>query len=139
MLTLLSFSAGIILPSASVILRQNRVDGLSREIGLLCREVFHRSVASGLVMRVGFNSKGLLAAFVDDNGILKEKSDIFLQAVSVDKKIRLIWPENGWAVIPEGYCESPVIRIIDNETGESISFKFRPYDARFEEIALGDD
>lgn len=135
-LSILAMMAGIVLPSASMYLRRNTAENLAHRISILCREAFQRSIFTGRPLLVNYdNQKRELAVFADSKKEPAKLSNLFLRPINIPSNFTLFWPEKGWKVIPEGYCESSLVRIIDQVSSDVIVLKFRPYDARLESIS----
>ena len=134
-LTLLSITAGIILPSASIFLRKNTIETLSHNIGILCREAFYKSIVTGRPLLVTYDqAKQELAVYTSTQAEPVKITSMFLKPLIIPKNCELQWPNKGWKVIPEGFCENAQIRIRDKTSSELLILKFRPYDARLERV-----
>lgn len=132
-LTLLSMTAGIVLPSASIFLRKKSIETLSHNIAILSREAFHKSIFTGSPLLVKYNKmEKELAVYTDIQNNPVKITNMFLKPLTIPANCELQWPQKGWKVIPEGFCENTQIRIRDKTTSELITLKFRPYDARLE-------
>ena len=132
-LVILSMMAGIILPSAATYIRRNSVESLAHNISILCREAFQRAIFTGRPLIVKYNkSLRELAVYTPSKESPVKVVGVFLEPIKISQNYILSWPEKGWKVIPEGYCESSQIRITDKKTSNMIVLKFRPYDAMLE-------
>lgn len=135
-LSILAMMAGIVLPSASLYIRRNTAENLAHRISILCREAFQRSIFTGRPLLVNYdNQKRELAVFADSTKEPVKLANLFLKPIKIPQNCTLYWPGKGWKVIPEGYCESSLIRIVDRNSSDVVVLKFRPYDARLESIS----
>ncbi|MDN5280772.1 MAG: hypothetical protein PWR01_4737 [Clostridiales bacterium] len=130
-LAIISMMAGVVLPSATVLLNKSRLESLLHRTSLLCRESFERAVFSGRQHKISFNDEGELTVTYFENSRWNLSSDMWLRPLKIPDDCEVSWPESDWLSLPEGYCESPEIRFHDKTSNETIFVKIRPYDAHF--------
>lgn len=118
------------MPSASAILNKSRLEGLVYRSAVLCREAFERAVYAGRQYRVLLES-GELRVFCLEDDQWQIVEDVWLRSLTIPAECSIGWPEEGWIVLPEGFCESPRIRFHDTQANETILVRIRPYDAYF--------
>lgn len=128
-LGILSMMAGVILPSAVAFIRRDRLDQFVFDVSLLCRETFEQSVYEGRRYRIQRNEKNELVPLKEENATFTPVMSVLLRPVTQPAGCGLEWPENGWQTMPEGFCETPLLRFSDNETGETRIMRVRAYDA----------
>lgn len=128
-LGILSMMAGIILPSAAAFIQRNRLEQLTFDISMLCRETFEQAVYSGRPHRVEMRGNNELLPYFKDNATFTLAAGVLLRPVAIPASCRVEWPEKGWQTMPEGFCETPVIRIVDTENNETMIMRIRAYDA----------
>lgn len=131
-LSILSMLAGVVLPSASVLMNKSHLETLVHHASVLCRETFERAVFSGKKYRVVLDEKRRLVVSYFENSRWVDSTDFWLRPLTIAENITLEWPKDGWQVLPEGYCESPKIRFHDKLSNETAFIKIRAYDAHFE-------
>ncbi len=130
-LAILSMMAGVVLPSAAVMMQKNRLEALVHQTSVLCREAFEKAVFSGKNYQVTMNENRQLVVDYFENSRWVPSSDMWLRPVTIPQDIQLDWPEKGWQILPEGYCESPQLRFFDQLSNESVFVTIRAYDAHF--------
>lgn len=128
-LGILSMLAGVILPSAAAFIRRDRLDQFVFDVSLLCRETFEQSVYEGRRYRIQRNENNELVPFKEENATFTPVVSVLLRPVAQPAGCSLEWPENGWQTMPEGFCETPLLRFFDDETGETRIMRLRAYDA----------
>lgn len=126
---LLSMMAGIILPSAAAFIQRNRLEQLNHDISMLCRETFEQAVFSGKRYAVEMRDNKQLVVLCEENFAFNETDSVLLRPVQIPAECSVEWPAKGWHSLPEGFCETPVIRISDIETKETFIMRIRAYDA----------
>ena len=135
-LAILSMMAGVVLPSVSVLNRRQGSEKFVHQLSVLLREVFHEAVFSGKkhFVRLAKNRQ-LKVSFFENN---KENAAItyLLRPLKIPEQIDLKWPDDGWCVLPEGYCQKIQILVRNNKNGETYRFKTRPFDGRLEKVSL---
>ncbi|MGM0601625.1 MAG: type II secretion system protein [Candidatus Rifleibacteriota bacterium] len=129
-LSILSMMAGVVLPSASVLMRKNRLETLVHHASVLCREAFEQSVFSGKKYKIELENKNRLVVYYYQNSSWMPATDLWLRPIELPAKCSIDWPEKGWQILPEGYCESPEIRFQDLTSLQTIFVRIRAYDAR---------
>ncbi len=129
-LAVLSMTAGVVLPSAAVMTRKNRLDDFVHHTSVLCREAFEKAVFAGQLYRIVRTSGDQLEVQFYENQRWIPSNDLWLRPLAIPDKMRLNWPENGWQVLPEGYCESPMLRFYDENSHETVFAEIRACDAR---------
>lgn len=122
---------GVVLPSAAVLMQKNRLETFIHRTSILCREAFERSVFSGRQYMISRGENKQLSVYYFENSRWKPVTDIWLRPVAIPEKCEVSWPENGWIILPEGFCEAPLIRFHDKASQETIFIKIRSYDAQF--------
>jgi len=130
-LAILSMMAGVVLPSAAVMMQKNRLEALIHQTSVLCREAFEKAVFSGKNYQITMNENRQLVVDYFENSRWVPSTDMWLRPVPIPADIQLDWPEKGWQILPEGYCESPQLRFFDQLTNESVFVTIRAYDAHF--------
>lgn len=126
--SILAMMAGVVLPSVSVFTRRNRVDQFIHQVSLLFREVFERSIVTNRIFMINLVRGKLIASCIEEGQVI-EVEDYLLRPVNVPEGVKIEWPEKGWRTLPQGYCESPLLRFSDVNTIEKQVFRVRPYDA----------
>ena len=134
-LAILSMMAGVVLPSASVMMQKNRLESFVHHCSVLCREAFEKAVFSGRKYQVRLDESNQLVVDYFENSRWVPSTDMWLRPLPVPENFKLDWPENGWQILPEGYCESPQIRFYDELARETVFSRIRAYDAHFERIS----
>ena len=126
--SILAMMAGVVLPSVTVFTRRNRVEQFVHQTSLLFREVFERSIVTNRIFMINLEQGRLTASYLEDGRVI-EVEDYLLRAVEVPEGVSIDWPEKGWRTLPQGYCESPLLRFSDINTIEKQTYRVRPYDA----------
>ncbi|EKD82116.1 MAG: hypothetical protein ACD_39C01475G0002 [uncultured bacterium] len=122
--------AGVVLPSAAVLLQKSRLENLVYRCSVLCREAFERAVFAGRQYQIVLQA-GELKVFRREADEWQPVNDVWLRAPVIPGDCQLDWPADGWTALPEGYCESPQLRFHDVLANQTIFIKIRPYDAHF--------
>lgn len=130
-LAILSMMAGVVLPSTAVMLQKNRLESFIHHSSVLCREAFEKAVFSGNQYRIVLDEKNTLTASFFENSRWVPSTDMWLRPLTVPENIQLDWPEKGWQILPEGFCESPQLRFHDQLANETVFVTIRAYDAHF--------
>lgn len=128
-LGILAMMAGVILPSAAAFIRRDRIDQLVFDVSMLCRETFEQSVYEGKRYRIERNENSELVPLVENNGTFTAALSVLLRPALIPAACSLDWPEKGWQTMPEGFCETPVLRFADIESNEVRIMRVRAYDA----------
>jgi len=128
-LGILAMMAGVILPSAAAYIRRDRLDQLIFDVSLLCRETFEQSVYEGKRYRVELAGGNELVPMVEENGTFTAVLGVMLRPAKIPAACALEWPEKAWQTMPEGFCETPLLRFSDKESNENIIMRVRAYDA----------
>lgn len=130
-LAILSMMAGVVLPSAAVMMQKNRLEALVHHASVLCREAFEKAVFSGKKYQITLSQDRRLVVDYFENSRWVPSTDMWLRPLAIPEDIQLDWPEKGWQILPEGYCESPQLRFFDQLSNESVFVTIRAYDAHF--------
>lgn len=130
-LSILSMMAGVVLPSASVMMQKNRLESFIHRSSILCREAFERAVFSGRQYMVSHEMGHGLTVSYFENSRWNPVTDVWLKSVDIPVDCEVDWPQNGWIVLPEGFCESPRLRFHDSLSKDTVFIKIRAYDAQF--------
>lgn len=136
-LGILSMMAGVVLPSAAVMMQKNRMESFVHHASVLCREAFEKAVFSGVQHQITLNENGELVVSFYENSRWVPSTDLWLRSLKIPDQFRLTWPEKGWIILPEGYCESPQLRFHDELSQEVVFVKIRAYDAHFVRQSAG--
>lgn len=142
-LGILAMMAGVILPSAAIFISRDRLDQLVFDVSMLCRETFEQSVFEGRRYRIELSHQNELVPLVDNNGTFTAALSVLLRPAKIPDNCSLEWPQNGWQTMPEGFCETPLLRFADNESNEVRLMRVRAYDASLikesEQFTAGSD
>lgn len=129
---IIALAAGVVFPSAVFFIRCNSLEQTVHNISNLCKEAFSQAVFLNKIFVIKHSdSDGELACHSFDGTDYHRVDDYLLKPVKLDESLSLDWPSDGWQVLPQGYCESPLIRISDKNTLETLFYRIRAFDASF--------
>ncbi|MBI3038050.1 prepilin-type N-terminal cleavage/methylation domain-containing protein [bacterium] len=127
-MAILSVIAGIIIPDLAGWISRNRLEQLSHQVEVFCREVYFSGSIRGRNLCVAQISDPKVLAVREGNISGNPEKDLLLREIPIPEWCEIFGFENGWNVTPEGICDRQLISIRDRENKSSINFRFRSYD-----------